>query len=53
LDRDAEALLDEHPASYKPVEQVMADQADLVKVDYTLKAIANFKGVEQQRKQRG
>jgi len=53
LDRDAQALLDEHPASYKPVEQVMADQADLVKVDYTLKAIANFKGVERERRQRG
>jgi tRNA-splicing ligase RtcB len=48
LDRHAQALLDEHPASYKPVEQVMADQADLVRVDYTLKAIANYKGVERE-----
>jgi tRNA-splicing ligase RtcB (3'-phosphate/5'-hydroxy nucleic acid ligase) len=51
-DRDAEALLDEAPQSYKDVEQVMRDQADLVQVDYRLRAIANFKGVESERKER-
>jgi len=49
-DREAAALLDEHPDSYKPVEQVMADQADLVEVEHRLRAIANFKGVEPGRK---
>ena len=51
-DRDAEALLDEAPQSYKDVEQVMRDQADLVQVDYRLRAIANFKGVESERRRR-
>jgi tRNA-splicing ligase RtcB len=40
----AEALLDEHPDSYKNVEQVMRDQADLVEIDHTLHQIMNFKG---------
>jgi hypothetical protein len=30
----------------------MRDQADLVQVDYRLRAIANFKGVETERRQR-
>lgn len=47
---DAKSLLDEHPKSYKPVEQVMADQADLVEVEHTLRAVANFKGVEHGRR---
>jgi tRNA-splicing ligase RtcB len=41
----AKALLDEHPESYKDVETIMRDQADLVQVDHTLKAMANYKGV--------
>lgn len=40
----AEQLLDEHPDSYKDIDQVMADQADLVKVHHTLKQWANYKG---------
>jgi RNA-splicing ligase RtcB len=40
----AERLLDEHPESYKDIDQVMSDQADLVEVLYELRAIANYKG---------
>jgi tRNA-splicing ligase RtcB len=49
---DAVALLDEHPESYKDVETVMRDQADLVRIDYRLRAIANYKGVEAVRRKR-
>ena len=44
-DADATALLDEAPQSYKDVETVMRDQADLVSIDHRLTAIANYKGV--------
>lgn len=40
-----DALLDEHPRAYKPIETVMADQEDLVEVVSTLHQIANYKGV--------
>lgn len=43
-DRDAKALLDEHPDSYKDIDQVMADQADLTKIEHTLHQILNYKG---------
>ncbi len=52
-DRDVENLIDEAPASYKNVETVMRDQADLVRVDYRLRAIANYKGVESGRRRKG
>ena len=42
--RSAAALLDEHPESYKPIDVVMADQADLVEVLHELRGIANYKG---------
>ncbi len=42
-------LLDEHPEAYKPIDQVMRDQADLVAVEHELQAIANYKGVEDKR----
>jgi tRNA-splicing ligase RtcB len=51
-DADATALLDEAPQSYKDVETVMRDQADLVAIDHRLKAIANYKGVESVRHRR-
>jgi tRNA-splicing ligase RtcB len=51
-DADATALLDEAPQSYKDVETVMRDQADLVSVDHRLNAIANYKGVETRRRGR-
>jgi tRNA-splicing ligase RtcB len=41
----AEALLDEHPASYKDIDRVMADQTDLVAVQHTLHQVFNYKGV--------
>jgi len=41
----ASALLDEHPASYKDIDQVMADQTDLVAVLHTLRQVFNYKGV--------
>jgi RNA-splicing ligase RtcB len=37
-------LLDEDPRSYKDIDQVMADQADLVTVDHSLTQILNYKG---------
>jgi tRNA-splicing ligase RtcB len=40
----AEALLDEIPAAYKDIDQVMADQADLVEVLHTLHQVLNYKG---------
>ena len=42
--RKAEQLLDEHPDSYKDIDQVMQDQKDLVKVVHTLKQFLNYKG---------
>ena len=44
-DRQAEQLVDEHPAAYKDIDQVMADQADLVTVQHTLRQVFNYKGV--------
>lgn len=44
-DRDAEALIDEDPRSYKDIDQVMADQADLVTIEHTLHQILNYKGL--------
>jgi tRNA-splicing ligase RtcB len=41
----AAALLDEHPDSYKDIDQVMADQTDLVAVQHTLRQVFNYKGV--------
>jgi RNA-splicing ligase RtcB len=41
---DAKTLLDEHPDAYKDIDQVMADQADLVEVEHTLRQILNYKG---------
>jgi RNA-splicing ligase RtcB len=42
----AQALLDEHPEAYKPIDVVMRDQADLVEIEHELHGIANYKGVE-------
>jgi len=41
----AEALIDEIPSAYKDIDQVMADQQDLVEVLHTLRQILNYKGV--------
>ncbi len=40
----AETLVDEHPSAYKDIDQVMADQADLVRVTHTLRQVLNYKG---------
>jgi len=40
----AAALLDEIPSAYKDIDQVMADQADLVEVQHTLHQVLNYKG---------
>jgi len=44
---DAKALLDEAPDAYKPIDVVMRDQADLVRIEHEFTAIANYKGVER------
>jgi tRNA-splicing ligase RtcB len=41
----ARALLDEAPSAYKPIDEVMAAQADLVDVVAELRQVANYKGV--------
>jgi tRNA-splicing ligase RtcB len=43
-DAEAKALLDEAPAAYKPIEDVMDAQADLVEVRHQLRQILNYKG---------
>jgi tRNA-splicing ligase RtcB (3'-phosphate/5'-hydroxy nucleic acid ligase) len=42
--RKDEGILDEIPSAYKPIEQVMANQADLVEVVATLKQVICVKG---------
>lgn len=37
-------FIDEHPLAYKPIDQVMADAADLVEVKHTLRQLINVKG---------
>jgi tRNA-splicing ligase RtcB len=44
LSKRADALVDEIPAAYKDIDQVMADQADLVEVQHTLHQVLNYKG---------
>ena len=42
--RDTDAFIDEIPAAYKEIDQVMADAADLVEIRHTLHQIVNVKG---------
>ena len=42
--RDTEAFVDEIPAAYKDIDQVMADAADLVEVRHSLRQVVNVKG---------
>ncbi|MBO0811408.1 MAG: RtcB family protein [Microlunatus sp.] len=42
--RDTDAFIDEIPAAYKDVDQVLADAADLVEIRYRLRQIVNVKG---------
>ena len=42
--RDTDAFIDEIPAAYKPIDRVMADASDLVRVRHTLRQLVNVKG---------
>ncbi|PWD50898.1 RNA-splicing ligase RtcB [Serinibacter arcticus] len=42
--RDTDAFIDEIPAAYKDIDQVMADAADLVQIEHVLHQIVNVKG---------
>lgn len=42
--RDTDAFIDEIPAAYKPIDQVMADAGPLVTVRHRLRQIVNVKG---------
>lgn len=42
--RASEAFIDEIPAAYKPIDQVMQDAADLVRVRHKLRQLVNVKG---------
>ena len=44
LESKAQFLVDEIPSAYKDVDQVMADQEDLVEVVHTLHQVLNYKG---------
>jgi tRNA-splicing ligase RtcB len=42
--RKDEGVIDESPAAYKPIEAVMAAQADLVEIVHTLRQVVCVKG---------
>jgi tRNA-splicing ligase RtcB len=44
LDKRADRLVDEIPAAYKDIDQVMAAQDDLVEVLHSLHQVLNYKG---------
>jgi tRNA-splicing ligase RtcB len=48
----AEALVDEHPDSYKDIDSVMAAQADLVEPVFHLRSVLNYKGTDEGRSRR-
>ncbi|MBP7928630.1 MAG: RtcB family protein [Acidimicrobiia bacterium] len=41
---DAEALIDEDPRAYKDIDEVMANQRDLVTIEHELHQVLNYKG---------
>lgn len=45
LDRNARKLIDEAPSAYKPIEQVIADSADLIEPVTVLSQFINYKGL--------
>jgi tRNA-splicing ligase RtcB len=45
LDRDAKKLLDEAPSAYKPIDQVIADSADLIEPIAVVSQFINYKGL--------
>ena len=44
------ALHDEATEAYKPIDVVMRDQDDLVRIEHEFQALANYKDDERQRK---
>ena len=42
--RDTDAFVDEIPAAYKPIDQVMEDSRDLVRIRHRLRQLVNVKG---------
>ncbi len=42
--RDTDAFIDEIPAAYKAIDQVMTDASDLVEIRHTLRQLVNVKG---------
>jgi tRNA-splicing ligase RtcB len=42
--RDTDAFIDEIPQAYKPIDQVMEDASDLVRIRHTFHQIVNVKG---------
>lgn len=42
--RDTDAFIDEIPAAYKDIDQVMVDASDLVEIRHTLRQLVNVKG---------
>jgi RNA-splicing ligase RtcB len=49
---NAEQLVDESPQAYKDIDQVMADQSDLVEIVHRLEGVLSYKGVEGGRRRR-
>lgn len=41
---NSDAFIDEHPRAYKPIETVMEDSRDMIKIMHTLMQIVNVKG---------
>ena len=42
--RKSEALIDEIPGAYKPIDEAMENSKDLVKVEHELRQVLNVKG---------
>ncbi|MET4093917.1 RNA-splicing ligase RtcB [Arthrobacter sp. UYCu712] len=42
--RPGEAFIEEIPAAYRPIDQVMRDSADLVSIRHKLRQLVNVKG---------
>lgn len=50
---EAQYLVDESPMAYKPIDQIMEDQKDLVRPVHVLHQVFNYKGVEHTNRRRG
>jgi hypothetical protein len=48
--QDAEHLVDESPMAFKPIDKVMEEQKDLVRVVHELREDFNHKGVERSKR---